>query len=68
LSASYNFELYKGMSATIFGGVNNLFNTKYIADATDGSKVDDKNVLTGEDALVWYGFGRTWQMGMRVNF
>ena len=69
LSASYNFELYKGMNATVFGGVNNLFNTKYIADATDGSKVDATTGLrTGEDALVWYGFGRTWQMGMRVNF
>ena len=69
LSASYNFELYKGMNATIFGGMNNLLNTKYIADATDGSKVDATTGLrTGEDALVWYGFGRTWQMGMRVNF
>ncbi|MBB6276489.1 TonB-dependent receptor [Porphyromonas circumdentaria] len=68
LSVSYNFELYKGMTATIFGGVNNLFNTRYIADATDGVKVDSNNVRTGEDALVWYGFGRTWQMGMRVNF
>ena len=69
LSASYNFELYKGMNATIFGGVNNLLNTKYIADATDGSKLDATTGLrTGEDALVWYGFGRTWQMGMRVNF
>lgn len=68
LSLSYNFELYKGMNATLFGGVNNLFNTRYIADATDGVKVNADNVRTGEDALVWYGFGRTWQMGMRVNF
>lgn len=68
LSASYNFELYKGTHATIFGGVNNLFNKQYIADATDGVKVDANNKRTGEDALVWYGFGRTWQMGMRINF
>ncbi|MDY6121816.1 MAG: TonB-dependent receptor [Porphyromonas sp.] len=68
LSTSYKLPLQNGLSVSFFGGVNNLFDKKYIADATDGVKVNDKQVRTGEDALVYYGFGRTWQCGMRVNF
>ncbi|MFC4665463.1 TonB-dependent receptor [Falsiporphyromonas endometrii] len=67
LSASYKLNMDK-VSVSFFGGVNNLFNKKYISDATDGSKLDKAGKRTGEDALVWYGFGRTWQVGMRVNF
>lgn len=67
LSASYKYVMEK-MSVSFFGGVDNLFNKKYIADAVDGFKNDANNVRTGEDALVYYGFGTTWQVGMRVNF
>ena len=68
LQASYNFPIYDKIRATIFGGVNNLFNKEYISDAKDGTKVDSNGVRTGVDARVYYGIGRTWNLGMRVNF
>lgn len=67
LSASYKLVMDK-VSVSFFGGVDNLFNKKYISDATDGFKNGADKKRSGEDALVWYGFGRTWQVGMRVNF
>ncbi len=50
------------LKSRIFGNVNNLFNTEYLADATDG------NDHTWRTAGVYYGFGRTFSLGMKVNF
>lgn len=68
LYANYRFPIYDKVTATLFGGVNNLCNKKYISDAVDGRKVDTNGVRTGEDARVYYGIGRTWSLGMRLNF
>jgi len=46
----------------MYANVNNLTDVEYIADAKDGDKHDMKT------ALVFYGFGRTWSTGFRVNF
>lgn len=62
LGLSYRFEIVKGVSATMYTNVNNLTDVEYIADAKDGDKHDMKT------ALVFYGFGRTWSTGFRVNF
>ena len=62
LGLSYRFEIVKGVSATMYANVNNLTDVEYIADAKDGDKHDMKT------ALVFYGFGRTWSTGFRVNF
>jgi outer membrane cobalamin receptor len=48
--------------ATLYGNIDNLFDKEYISDATDGSKHDMNT------ALVYYGFGRTWSAGIRINF
>ena len=40
----------------------NIFNTKYIADAQDGAG----NVA--QTALVWYGFGRTFNISAKFSF
>lgn len=50
------------LNGTIIGNVNNLFNTEYIADARNGA------TATASDALVWYGFGRTYTIGTKINF
>ncbi|PQJ21911.1 carboxypeptidase-like regulatory domain-containing protein [Tenacibaculum sp. SG-28] len=42
---------------TVTVRVNNLFNTEYIADALDA-----------DDPLVWFGFGRTYNLGMKILF
>jgi outer membrane receptor protein involved in Fe transport len=60
-NASYRFKL-GDYNCTFNGNVNNLFNQEYIADATDGSD------HTWKTAKVFYGFGRTWTVGMKFAF
>lgn len=47
--------------ATLIGKVNNAFNTEYVSDAND---IDG----TATKAQVYYGPGRTYSVGLRVNF
>ncbi len=60
-SIRYSFN-FGGYDATIIGRVNNVFDTEYIADARDGANND---ALT---SLVWYGFGRTYNISAKINF
>ncbi len=57
----YDFKIGKN-NATLFGKVNNLLNTEYISDALDGNNHD---ALT---SYVYYGFGRTWSIALKVKF
>lgn len=61
LSARYSFRI-GDLNASIFANVNNLFDTEYIADATDGASFDY------DTAIVFFGFGRTWSMNFRLRF
>jgi outer membrane cobalamin receptor len=61
MNINYNFKLGP-FDATLYGNVQNLFNTVYIADASDEGN------HTATDALVWYGFGRTWYTGLKIRF
>jgi len=45
--------------AMLTGRINNILNTEHITDAQDG---------TNQTALVYYGFGRTFSVGMKLNF
>jgi len=48
--------------ATLTGRVNNLFDTDYIADSLDGSGSD------ASTALVYFGYGRTFSLGVKFKF
>jgi len=48
--------------ASIIGRVNNIFDTEYISDARDGA------THTSTTALVYYGSGRTFSVGAKINF
>ncbi len=61
LNVNYRFQIGT-LKASLYGNVYNLFNTVYVADATDGINHD------AASALVWYGFGRTWYTGLRIRF
>lgn len=64
MNASYNFQI-GGLNATLSGNVHNLFNYNYVIDAYTQSDV----VGTWENAFrVFYAFGRTYSMKLRVNF
>ncbi len=61
LSASYNFPIGK-LRASISGNIDNILNQEYITDATNGGSND------WDTAYVFYGFGRTMSVRMKVNF
>lgn len=64
LSASYKFKI-GGLNATLYGNVYNLFNYNYVMDAY--TNTDSRG--TWENAYrVFYSFGRTFSMKMRINF
>lgn len=62
LSASYRFNI-AGVNAVLSGNVNNLFDQEYIADAYDGGNSDWQTAYR-----VFYGWGRTMSVKLRVNF
>lgn len=61
LSAGYTFDFGK-TRATLSGNVNNLFNQEYIADAYDSGGTWEKAYR------VFYGFGRTYSLRLKINF
>jgi outer membrane cobalamin receptor len=61
LNVRWKFNI-AGLDAILYGNVDNLFDKEYISDANDGNN-HDRNT-----ARVYYGFGRTWTAGIRINF
>ncbi|UMB59704.1 TonB-dependent receptor [Lutibacter sp. A80] len=61
MSIRHGFKI-GDLDATLIGRMNNVFNTEYIADATDGSGSVDST------ALVWFGYGRTFNVSAKINF
>ena len=48
--------------ATLTGNMNNIFDVEYVSDAFDASS------HLAADADVYYGAGRTFSLGLKVNF
>ncbi len=64
-SASYLFRLGNKTNLTIYGNVNNIFDTHYIADAT----IDAGAEGTWQDIYnVFYTFGRTYTVRCKISF
>ena len=61
MSAKYKFKI-GNLNTTLYGKVNNILDTEYIADATDGVNHDYAT------SPVFYGFGRTWTIGLKIRF
>jgi iron complex outermembrane recepter protein len=57
----YRFKI-GDFDATIFGNIINVMDTEFISDADDGSTND------WDSARVYYGIGRNWSTGLRINF
>ena len=61
LGLSHNFPMGP-FDVMLLGRMNNIFNVDYVADAQDGTG-------SGADtALVFYGAGRTFSIGAKLNF
>ncbi|WP_214070841.1 TonB-dependent receptor [Mucilaginibacter sp. dw_454] len=67
VNAVYRFK-FAGCDASLIGNVYNLLNTTYISDAYDPNASGNPNVLAGGSAGVYYGFGRTYAIGVKVKF
>ncbi len=57
----YRFKMGK-FKSTLYGKIDNIFDTEYISDGFDGSM---HNSFTSG---VYYGFGRTWSIGIKTKF
>lgn len=55
---SHSFD-FGPFDTTITGRINNVFDTKYITDALDG---------TADTILAYYGFGRTFSLSAKLKF
>ena len=60
-SIKHGFK-FGNFDATLIARVNNVFDTEYIADAINGADND------AYSALVWYGYGRTFNISAKINF
>ncbi len=61
MNVRYNFNI-GNFNASLFGKINNLFDTDYFSDALDGTNHD------AASSYVFYGFGRTYSATLRVKF
>ena len=57
----YRFKI-GDFDATVYGNIINIFDTEFISDADDGKNND------WQSARVYYGIGRNWSTGLRINF
>lgn len=62
VSLSYGFKV-GSCKATIYGNINNLFDQVYIVDAYDGATHDWDSAYR-----VFYAFGRTFTVRLKLNF
>ena len=67
VNAVFRFQ-FSGVQSSIFANVNNLLDTDYISDAN--AQFDSKRNFISDvnNAQVYYGVGRTWTVGLKVNF
>ncbi|QDO93420.1 TonB-dependent receptor [Formosa sediminum] len=61
LGLSHNFDMGP-FDVRLLGRMNNIFNLEYVSDANDGTG------STANTALVYYGAGRTFSIGAKLNF
>ena len=64
MSASYNFDL-GGINATIYGNVNNLCNYNYVTQAQTPLGAEGTWMNANR---VFYTFGRTYSVKLKINF
>jgi iron complex outermembrane receptor protein len=61
LAAGYEVPIATDIRLLVFGNIHNLLDTRYIVTAQDGPTHDER---TGR---FFYGFGRTWNFGLRLT-
>jgi outer membrane receptor protein involved in Fe transport len=69
LNFSYKFDIL-GLKTTLNANIDNLFDAVYITDAKDNTVTNPNATeeMKEKAAQVYYGFGRTWSVGLKVHF
>ena len=70
LGATARFDIFSN-NASFRINVNNLFDTVYIAESNTNIHAEAGSVTyNGVDVTnnVWFGFGRTWNATLNINF
>ncbi len=70
LGTTFRFDLF-GQKSSLRVNVNNLFDTTYIAESNSNFQAasgDDTWNGINTRNFVWFGFGRTWNASLNVNF
>ncbi|NNC82291.1 MAG: hypothetical protein HKN79_01835, partial [Flavobacteriales bacterium] len=57
-----------GLDAKARVNVNNVFDTQYIAEATDRIRTDESYDELLDNTRGWFGFGRTWNTSLKLYF
>jgi iron complex outermembrane receptor protein len=66
VNAVFKFK-FAGVGSSLFANVNNLLNVAYISDAN--ASFDVKTSISDvNNSQVYYGAGRTWTVGLKINF
>ena len=65
VNAVFKFK-FAGVNSSMFANVNNLLDVEYISDSN--AQFDKNNISDANNANVYYGAGRTWTVGLKVNF
>lgn len=66
LHASYKFHLGDKVDAVLSGNVNNLLDNHYIGKAYNSSTAS--SAPTADNVYVFYQFGRTYSLRLKINF
>ena len=66
LRASYKFNICRDVKAVISGTVNNLLDYQYIGKAYNSST--SSAAATADNVYVFYNFGRTYSIRLKINF
>lgn len=66
VNAVFKFKI-AGVEARLYGNVNNVLDTEYISDAQAAFN-PETGVSNANNTRVFYGIGRTWTTGLKINF
>ena len=64
--ASYRFSIGNAVNCVLSGNVNNVLNYQYIGKAYNSST--SSSAATADNVYVFYQFGRTYSIRLKINF
>ena len=69
MNASYKFK-FGGLDAVLSGNINNLLDYQYISKAYNPNATVSSTYkeATADNVYVFYSFGHTYSVKLRVNF